>query len=45
MSPFSSKAQERFMWSQHPEIAKRWVKEGKGYVKNHVSKPKRRRRR
>ncbi len=26
MSPFRSKAQERFMFSQHPDIAKRWAK-------------------
>ena len=25
--PFKSKAQERFMFSQHPEIAERWTKE------------------
>jgi len=25
--PFKSKAQVRFMYSQHPEIAKRWAKE------------------
>lgn len=25
--PFKSKAQERFMFSQHPKIAKRWAKE------------------
>ena len=24
--PFKSKAQARFMFSQHPDIAKRWVK-------------------
>jgi hypothetical protein len=24
--PFSSKAQERFMFSQHPEMAKEWAK-------------------
>jgi len=23
--PFASKAQQRFMFSQHPEIAKRWA--------------------
>ena len=23
--PFESKAQQRFMFSQHPEIAKRWA--------------------
>jgi len=25
--PFESQAQRRFMYSQHPEIAKRWRKE------------------
>lgn len=25
--PFKSKAQQRFMYSQHPGIAKRWAKE------------------
>ena len=26
--PFRSKAQARYLFSQHPEIAKRWAKEG-----------------
>lgn len=30
--PFHSEAQRRYMFSQHPEIAKRWVAEGKGYI-------------
>lgn len=30
--PFKSEKQRRFMWSQHPEIARRWADEGKGYV-------------
>ena len=25
--PFKSKAQERWMFSQHPDMAKRWAKE------------------
>ena len=25
--PFKSKAQQRFMFSQHPTMAKRWAKE------------------
>lgn len=25
--PFKSKAQMRFLYSQHPDIAKRWAKE------------------
>lgn len=31
--PFQSKAQERFMYSQHPDIAKRWQKETKNQSK------------
>ena len=27
--PFQSEAQRRFMYSQHPKIAKRWSKEAK----------------
>jgi hypothetical protein len=27
MSPFKSLKQERFMYSQHPEIARKWNKE------------------
>lgn len=27
MSPFSSKAQRRFLYAKHPEIAKRWSRE------------------
>jgi hypothetical protein len=30
--PFKSEAQKRFMWAKHPEIARRWTKEGKGHV-------------
>lgn len=30
--PFKSEKQRKFMWSQHPEIAKRWESEGKAYV-------------
>jgi hypothetical protein len=26
--PFRSEAQRRFMWANHPRIAKRWSKEG-----------------
>jgi len=25
--PFKSEKQRKFMWSQHPDIAKRWAKE------------------
>lgn len=31
--PFQSEAQRRFMYSQHPDIAKRWTAEG-GTPKN-----------
>jgi len=27
MSPFKSEAQRKFMWSRHPDIAKRWAEE------------------
>ena len=27
MSPFKSKAQQRYLYSKHPDIAKRWEKE------------------
>ena len=30
--PFVSEKQRRFMYSKHPEIAKRWAKEGKANV-------------
>jgi len=40
--PFKSKAQERFMFSQHPDIAKRWAKKyGVGkHLPLHVKKKK-----
>lgn len=41
--PFQSEAQRRFLWSKHPEIAKRWSKEygsGKG-LPMHKRKSKR----
>lgn len=28
--PFKSERQKRFLWSQHPDIARRWTEEGKG---------------
>jgi hypothetical protein len=31
--PYASKAQQGFMHSQHPEIAKRWDKETKDFKK------------
>ena len=30
--PFKSEKQKKFMFANHPEIAKKWMKEGKGYV-------------
>lgn len=27
--PFKSEKQRRFMWANHPRIAKRWSKEGR----------------
>lgn len=37
--PFKSKAQQGFMFSQHPEIAKRWAKETPN-IKNLPAKAK-----
>jgi len=37
--PFQSKAQQRFMFSQHPKIAKRWAREMKGSHKSIRSLP------
>jgi hypothetical protein len=36
--PFSSEKQMRFMYSQHPEIAKRWSKEAKAAGKPQIQK-------
>ena len=36
--PYASDKQRRFMWSQHPEIAKKWAEEGHGYVKGKKKK-------
>ena len=30
---YASEKQRRFMWSQKPEIARKFAEEGKGYVK------------
>ena len=30
--PFKSERQRKYLFAKHPEIAKRWVAEGKGYV-------------
>lgn len=32
--PYASKAQAAYMHIHHPEIAKKWDKEGKGYVEH-----------
>jgi len=41
--PFKSKAQQRFMFSQHPKIAKRWAKETNNIKRlPEKKKPKRR---
>jgi len=34
--PFQSEKQKKFMWAQHPKIARRWTNEGKGYVAGNV---------
>jgi len=31
--PYVSEKQRKFMYSQHPKIAKRWNMEGKNYIK------------
>lgn len=31
--PYTSEKQRKFMYARHPEIAKRWDKEGKNYIK------------
>lgn len=38
--PYKSAKQRRFMYSQHPEIAEKWSKEGKNYVSKKSSKKK-----
>lgn len=42
MVPFKSKAQERWMYSQHPEMAKRWAAHTQKSAKlpEHVKKEK-----
>lgn len=37
--PFRSEAQRRYMFSQHPDIARRWASEGKAYVDTDKNKP------
>jgi hypothetical protein len=40
--PFKSEAQRRYMWSQHPDIAKRWAHEHPGQhdLPGHVKRRK-----
>jgi len=40
--PYASEKQRRFMYSQHPDIAKRWDKEGENRVVGKRKKTKRR---
>ncbi len=43
--PFVSERQRRFMWANHPNIARRWTQEhGSKPLSEMVPKPKRRRR-
>lgn len=32
--PYASEKQRKFMYARHPEIAKKWDKEGKNYIKH-----------
>lgn len=32
--PYKSEKQRRFMYSQHPEIAKKWDKEGENHIES-----------
>lgn len=42
--PFKSRAQEKWMWANHPEMAKRWEKETpSGKLPEHVHAEKQRR--
>lgn len=36
--PYASEKQRRFMYAKHPEIAKRYEKEGKNHIKGTYSK-------
>jgi hypothetical protein len=38
MSPFKSEKQRRFMFSQHPDIAKRWTKEYGSAIHRRIDK-------
>lgn len=35
--PYKSEKQRKFMYSQHPGIAKKWDKEGKNYIESEKS--------
>jgi len=36
--PYASDKQRKFMYAKHPEIAKKFEKEGKAYVKKSAAK-------
>ena len=36
--PYASDKQRKYMWSQHPEIAKKWAEKGHGYIKGKKKK-------
>lgn len=36
--PYASEKQRRYMYANHPQIAKRWDKEGKNYIEKKVKK-------
>lgn len=36
--PYKSDKQRRYMHAKHPEIAKKWDAEGKGYVRTKASR-------
>ena len=38
--PLKSKAQRRWMWAKHPEMAARWEKETEGKLPERVKKKK-----
>jgi hypothetical protein len=38
--PFKSEKQERYLWSEHPEIARKWANEQ--HLKQHNEKRKKR---
>lgn len=40
--PFKSRRQQKYMFSQHKDIAEKWRKEGKAYVKPEKKKAKKR---